>query len=328
MRPSPAGKSNFKDSPHNMGKRVELKQSGVVFKADDHTYYLPDKEKFLSGITDVITRQLFPDSYAGVFEEVLAKAADYGNKVHSSIERFDSLWENDGTLEVADYIRLCQENSLSHQASEYTVTDNENYASNIDKVFRTGDASFILADLKTYGAMTSEKLEYCRWQLSIYGYLFELQNKGARVEKLLILHIRNKPKKDGSFDHIANIIEVKRIPAEICMELLECDLKGESFKNPYSIPESVAKKEDMIRSLTAVKKQCEEKLNAIKLSILETMASAGVKTWETDTMRLTRKESSVRLSFNLAAYRKDNPKFDPSPYMKSSVVSESLTITL
>ena len=51
-------------------KRIELKQCGVVFNPENHSYYLPEKDKYLSGITGLLERQLFPDTYAGVPEAV------------------------------------------------------------------------------------------------------------------------------------------------------------------------------------------------------------------------------------------------------------------
>ena len=125
-------------------KRIQLKESGVLFNEEEHSYFLPDKNKFLSGITDLLQRQLFPNLHDGIDEAILARAAAYGKEVHKSCEDFDSEWINDGTQEVADYISLCQENQRTHEASEYLVSDFENYASMIDKVYRTGDDSFTL----------------------------------------------------------------------------------------------------------------------------------------------------------------------------------------
>ena len=179
----------------------------------------------------MLQRQLFPDEFDGVPEEAIQQAALYGTEVHESIEQFDSFWTNDGTQEVADYIDICTTNGLIHERSEYTVTDGMNWASNIDKVFRRGDSTFDLADLKNYGTMTPEKQEKARWQLSIYAYLFETLNPNATVGKLYIIHLRNKLKKDGTTDHIANLIEVDRIPSEVCKKLLDTDLAGEIFEN-------------------------------------------------------------------------------------------------
>ncbi len=119
-------------------------------------------------------------------------------------------------------------------------------------------------------------------------FIFELQNKGAKVGNLFILHIRNKPKQDGTFDHIRNIMPVERIPGDICKELLYTDLQGKQFVNPYSIPEKYREQENYIRRLIQTKNETEARLSEIKSEILEDMESKGVKTWDTGTMRLTR----------------------------------------
>ena len=308
-------------------KRIELVDSGVIFNPENHTYEL--NGNYLSGITDLLQRQLFPNEYANVPKAILQQAALYGNSVHLSCQDFDSRWYNDGTQEVQDYIQLCQEHSLTHEASEYTVTDFENYASNIDKVFRVTDNTFDLADLKTYGKMTPEKLEKARWQLSIYAYFFELQNKKAKTRNLYILHIRNKQKKDGSFDHISQIIPVKSIPSEICKELLDADLKGEQFQSPYSIPKEISSQEQRIRELILTKDAIDEELNGIKSQILTEMETRNVKTWITDGgIKLTRKLPTTRTSLNLTSLKEAHPEIDFDSYMRKSQVSGSLTIAI
>ena len=306
--------------------RIELTDSGVLFNKEFHEYWLRDKQ--LSGITGMLQRQLFPDEFEGIPDNLLLEAARYGTEVHESIELFDSSWVNDGTREVQDYISLCNENGLVHERSEYTVTDGENWASNIDKVYRMSDDTFSLGDIKTYGTMTSEKFEKARWQLSIYAYFFELQNKGAKVEKLFIIHLRNREKTDGTFDHKAEILQVERIPNEICKELLDADLQGKQFANPYSIPEKYKEQESYIRQLIQTKNEVEARLSEIKSEILEDMERIGARTWETETMKLTRKMPSVRISFNAAKFKEDHPDIDFTPYERTSNVSGSLLIAV
>ena len=307
--------------------RIELVDSGVNFNPYDHTYEL--NGNYLSGITDLLQRQLFPDEYANIPKAILQQAALYGNSVHLSCQDFDSKWYNDGTQEVQDYIELCTTHNLTHEASEYTVTDYSNYASNIDKVFRISDNTFDLADLKTYGKMTPEKLEKARWQLSIYAYLFELQNKKAKTRNLFILHIRNKQKKDGTFDHISALIPVKRIPSEICKELLDTDLRGEQFQSPYSIPHEISSQEQRIRELILTKDAIDEELNGIKSQILTEMETRNVKTWITDGgIRLTRKLPTTRTSLNLTLLKEAHPEIDYDQYMRESQVSGSLSIAV
>lgn len=309
-----------------MNKTIQLNDSGVLFNREEHTYEL--NGKFLSGITEMLQRQLFPDEFDGVPEEAIQQAAHYGTEVHESIEQFDSFWTNDGTQEVADYIDICTTNGLIHERSEYTVTDGMNWASNIDKVFRKSETVFDIADVKTYGTMTPEKQEKARWQLSIYAYLFETLNPNATVGKLYIIHLRNKLKKDGATDHIANLIEVDRIPSEVCKKLLDTDLAGEIFENPYDIPADIAEQEDEIRNLIQTKKEVEERLNELKANILSRMEAMQARSWSTENMKLTRKLPSIRSSFDLNRFKGDHPEFDYDAYMKTSTVGSSLLISI
>ena len=306
--------------------RVKLKDSGVLFDEENHTYLLGDK--YLSGITGMLQRQMYSNEFEGIPKDVIDAAAQYGTDVHHSCEDFDFSWINDGTQEVQDYIKICKENNLTHECSEYTVTDGSDWASRIDKVYRVSDDTFDIGDIKTYGVMTADKLAKAKWQLSIYAYLFELQNKKAKVNRLFIIHLRNKQKKDGTFDHISEIIFINRIPSEICMDLLATDLRGEQFANPYDIPEEISSQETEIRELMETKSAVEERLATIKADILSKMESLDVRTWATQTMRLTRKLPSTRASFNAALFKQEHPDLDYAPYERVSQVASSLTITI
>ena len=64
-------------------KKLQLTKSEVVFNQEAHTYHLGDKE--LKGVTGMLSAMLFKDKYAGISEDVLAKAAAYGSGVHEAI---------------------------------------------------------------------------------------------------------------------------------------------------------------------------------------------------------------------------------------------------
>lgn len=306
--------------------RIELTQSGVIFNEELHEYWLNDKQ--LSGITEALRKQLHPNMYSSIPKRILEQAAQYGTSVHKSIEEFQKNWVNNGTQEVQDFIQLCKDNSLVHEASEYTVSDNKNWASNIDQVFRTGDDTFSLADIKTYSKMTAEKLELARYQLSCYAYFFEMQNKKAKVDRLFIIHLRNKTMKSGKVEHISELIPIERIPTDICKELLDCELRGEQFKNPFAVPEEIAFQISRVKELIERKNEAEEELAAIKANILTSMEFLDVKTWVMNNVRLTRKLPTTRTSLNLAMLKTDHPEIDYGLYERVSNVSGSLAIAI
>lgn len=306
--------------------RIELKPSDVIFDEEKHEYWLNGQQ--LQGITEPIKQMLHPDLYAGIPLSIIRKAGEYGKAVHHDIYDFDHNFINSGTVEVQDYISLCKAHGLVHEASEYTVTDGKHFASNIDKIYRVSDDTVSIGDIKTYGVLTPEKQELARYQLSTYAWMLQLQNPKLKIDRLFILHIRNKVTASGKVEHIAGIVFLNRVPSFICEELLECYLNGTAFMNPYDIPSDIASEGTHIRELIETKERVETELNDIKKRIYSTMETMDVKTWITDDgLRLTRKLPTQRSSFNLALFKQENPTIEFESYMKVSTVAGSLLIT-
>lgn len=220
---------------------------------------------------------------------------------------------------------------MSIEACEYNVSDLEHWASNIDIVVRVSDNElFDLYDIKTYSnsKLTKTQLLKAKFQLSIYAMLFEGQNKGAKVRNLGIIHICCKIKRDGSENHISEILPIDRIPNDVCQNLLDCELQGTQFQNPYDIPKDVASKVNRIKKLIQTKKECEEELNAIKKDVLETMLFLDVKSWKGENITFSRIEETQRSSFDLVAFKKAYPDLPYDSYIKTSRVAGSLKIAV
>lgn len=159
-------------------KKIELKQSGVIFNEVDHTYTFLGS--LLSGVTSLLHRTLFASKYRGISAEVLAKAAAYGHNIHEQIELVDTLGVVSQTPAVQAYLQMKADLKLTTLANEYLVSDEQYIASSIDIVFD----DLTLADIKTTSRLD---MEYLSWQLSMYAYLFELQNAGLKVPRLLAI---------------------------------------------------------------------------------------------------------------------------------------------
>lgn len=304
--------------------RIELINNGVVFLEEPHEYWLGDKQLF--GITQAIQRQVAGQEYDGCPEYLIKRAGEYGTSVHKSIERLINDFEHDGTVETEDFRVLTQD--LNIEASEYNVSDMEYYASNIDLVCRLTDTEFTLHDVKTYSnaKLTKAQMTKARYQLSCYAYMFELQNKGAKVKELFVIHLCNKTKKDGSINHIAELVPIERIPSDICKALLDADRNGQQFNNPYELPKEVEKKCKRIIKLIQTKKEAEEELTHIKKEILETMLFLDVDNWKGDGITFSRTAETTRSSFDLAAFKKKYPDLPYDDFIKKSNVAGSLKI--
>lgn len=201
----------------------KLKKSKVVFYPATHTYVTPDG-RMLDGITGMISRQLFSSKYDGVDEETMRNAAERGSFIHSVCELVDSLNIEHESPEAMGYKELKDTYGLRHEESEYLVSDNVHFASCIDKVYRDGESTFTLADIKTTYKLDKE---YVRWQLSIYAYLFERQNPGAKVLHLYAIWLRGERHE---------LVEVERIPDDVVVSLMEHEVGGEQFRHSCKYP--------------------------------------------------------------------------------------------
>lgn len=295
---------------------MKLIKSQVIFNPDEHTYMLGDKE--LSGITSVISRQLFPNKYRDVPEDVLKKAAERGTMIHSICELVDDMGISHDSDEAQGYKELKDDWGLRYECSEYLVSDDEHYASCIDKVYRENETDFTLGDIKTTYVLDKESV---RWQLSIYAYLFELQNPGCKAVRLIGIWLRGK-------NH--EIVEVERIPSEVVVNLLKCDSEGRQFVNPYSIspvtlPDEYRKMERTIQEIVSQAKYWSDKKKEIADAVMMSMVEAGEYNWEGDIISFTRKKDTIRKDFDKKAFEKDYPDLY-NKYLKEIPVVGSVTL--
>lgn len=316
-----------------METNFNLKESPVVFDHEHHTYKLNGHE--LSGVTPIIA-WLFPDTYKGIPQSVLDQAADYGTTIHEKCELYDSmgiLSEMDGTSIIHDYIKMMADANLHVAMSEYLVSDERYVASKIDKVFMDGS----IGDIKTTSKVHMVNVQV---QLSIYAYLYELQNKGKKVNKLWLIWL---PKEQYGMPELR---EVPRIPAEVCAHvvelynesqgLLSAALNAIAALSPYLAYEPERKRVEgevpeaytsVIDELIMVKKQLDvlsEREKDLRTMLLAGMQGVNEDKWSNDLIQISRRAASERESVDAKALKMKMPEVYES-FKKVTKVAESLT---
>ncbi len=295
---------------------IKLQQSGVVFTPEDHRYFLDGKE--LKGITRMLHRQVFPDLYRDVPQFVLDRAAERGTMVHESIELLDCGFEpKESTPELNNYKKIKHDNGLLTLENEYLVTDNENFASAIDLVLTNGE-EIILADIKTTSVLNKE---YVRWQLSIYAYLFELQNSDLEVSKLFAIWLRGDK---------SEYAEVERIDTEIIKDLLQCEVDGRQFVNPLTktdaeVPVAIKNAEYSVYTLVTQLKELNEKKKQLSEGLLKLMQENDVKSYKGQYITLSRKAASQREDVDKKKLKEQYPDIYEA-CVKTTEIKESLQI--
>jgi len=295
--------------------KIDLKESRVVFNEEEHTYHLDGKQ--LKGITGVITKHLFPDKYSGVPASVLSRRAAFGSDFHSDMEIYINL----GIESSTDIFRVFKENygDLKFAASEYIVTDGMDFASPIDAV---GDDA-VIYDFKT---STKPDLEYWKWQLTVYRYLFYLQN-GYEPAGYRVLWI-NKDLKH-------KLYEIEPYPMEAAEKLLDAERNGVLFDqsefagdlSPMSDTRLAAlyDVELCIANLETQLKEMKRKEDEMKAALIEVFAEHNVKTYDTDLLKITLKDAYTRKSVDSALLKERHPEvYDEC--LKESTVKASIVI--
>lgn len=339
---------------------IELIKSPVEFNEELHRYALGDKR--LMGITGLIHSVLelgvYPDANDFVKNTAIPRAGQYGSSVHKAIELYDdlgikqTLYPNtfgdedwDVSSELESYIRHRQ--GFAPLANEYTVSDNFQYASQIDNVWmRESTGGIWLADTKTnnlnyypldgygipnYFANHEDGLkEYLSWQLSVYAMLFERQNPCLKVEGLCANWLR---KEDAAFW----IIERK--PDEAVLELLKA-VWYESFdgsivyehpdrailhpqlgKHPISDAVGIIP-EDMIAYVTKLLKQkqhIDAELDRLKPLMKSAMEQRGLKSWDGGLFKTTLGADTERKTFDTKRFEKEHPELAAQYFIKKPV---------
>lgn len=307
----------------------DLVQSGVVFNEDDHTYTLNGKR--LRGITGMIKEQLFPDMYKDVPQYVLNKAAKMGSSIHKSCQLYDEVLFDDGTPQVSVYAKLLKESGYHHVGSEYIVTDGSDFASPIDKVLANAADELALGDIKSVNKMDDEAKKYVAWQLSIYKWLFELQNfPDLKVGKLFCIWLP----KNEIFLEKACMFEVPYMGDEAVAGLLACARRGEQYVVPTSlqnreqnVPVLAQDAIDMLVKAEAMVKKWQQRYDDIKTAAMESMKKYGVKSWDCEQLKMTYVPEGSSQRFDSAAFKKDHPDLY-AQYMKETKTKESIRITI
>ena len=173
-------------------KKITLNASMVTFFEESHQYFIGEKE--LKGVTGTLIKKAFPDTYKNIPESVLMKAAERGGLIHNTFETFCSIFDADikqypnPTEELLAFHSMLVAYDLHYVASEYLVTDGENFASAIDGIFADNEGNIYLADYKTTATLHYDNVSL---QLSIYAKWFEEQNPDLKVKEIVCMWFKN-----------------------------------------------------------------------------------------------------------------------------------------
>lgn len=293
-------------------KKITLNVPKVTFIEESHQYFIGKKE--LKGVTGTLIKKAFPDTYKNIPESVLKKAAERGGLIHNTFETFCSIFDADikkypnPTEELQAFHSMLVSYGLHYVASEYLVTDGENFASAIDGVFADDEGNIYLVDYKTTATLHYDNVSL---QLSIYAKWFEEQNPDLKVKEIVCMWFKNGQSKFQPLPRVADYQIDDLINAYLADDT--------DYQYKVEVPEQFSALEQEYRLITARMDALKIKQDDVKEQIMKMMEANKQKSIKTQFASYSYVESTTKRTLDTKLFKEKYP----NAYEKLTKVSIS-----
>lgn len=301
-------------------KKISLNVPKVTFIEETHQYFIGKKE--LKGVTGTLIKKAFPDTYKNIPESVLKKAAERGGLVHNTFETFCSIFDADikqypnPTEELLAFHSMLVLFGLHYVASEYLVTDGENFASAIDGVFADEEGNIYLVDYKTTATLHYDNVSL---QLSIYAKWFEEQNPDLKVKEIVCMWFKNGQSKFQPLPRVADY-QIDDLIAAYLADDAEYQYKVE-------VPEQFSALEQEFRLITARVDALKIKQDELKEKIMKMMEDNKQKSVKTQFASYSYVAATTKKTFDTKLFKDKEPDHYEH-YLKETTTKPSIRIKL
>lgn len=281
-------------------KKITLNVPRVTFIEESHQYFIGKKE--LKGVTGTLIKKAFPDTYKNIPESVLKKAAERGGLVHNTFETFCSIFDADikqypnPTEELQAFHSMLVAYDLHYVASEYLVTDGENFASAIDGIFADNEGNIYLVDYKTTATLHYDNVSL---QLSIYAKWFEEQNPDLKVKEIVCMWFKNGQSKFQPLPRVADWQIDDLINAYLANDA--------EYQYKVEVPEQFSALEQEYRLITARMDALKIKQDDVKEQIMKMMEANKQKSIKTNIGSYSYVESTTKRTLDTKLFKEKYP---------------------
>lgn len=281
-------------------KKITLNVPRVTFIEESHQYFIGKKE--LKGVTGTLIKKAFPDTYKNIPESVLMKAAERGGLIHNTFETFCSIFDADlkqypnPTEELLAFHSMLVAYDLHYVASEYLVTDGENFASAIDGIFADKEGNIYLVDYKTTATLHYDNVSL---QLSIYAKWFEEQNPDLKVKEIVCMWFKNGQSKFQPLPRVADYQIDDLINAYLADDT--------DYQYKVEVPEQFSALEQEYRLVTARMDALKIKQDDLKEQMMKMMEANKQKSIKTNIGSYSYVESTTKRTLDMKLFKEKYP---------------------
>jgi hypothetical protein len=293
-------------------KKITLNVPKVTFIEESHQYFIGKKE--LKGVTGTLIKKAFPDTYKNIPESVLMKAAERGGLIHNTFETFCSIFDADlkqypnPTEELLAFHSMLVAYDLHYVASEYLVTDGENFASAIDGIFADKEGNIYLVDYKTTATLHYDNVSL---QLSIYAKWFEEQNPDLKVKEIVCMWFKNGQSKFQPLPRVADYQIDDLINAYLADDT--------EYQYKVEVPEQFSALEQEYRLVSARMDALKIKQDDLKEQMMKMMEANKQKSIKTNIGSYSYVDSTTKRTLDMKLFKEKYP----NAYEKLTKVSIS-----
>ena len=293
-------------------KKITLNVPRVTFIEESHQYFIGKKE--LKGVTGTLIKKAFPDTYKNIPESVLMKAAERGGLIHNTFETFCSIFDADlkqypnPTEELLAFHSMLVAYDLHYVASEYLVTDGENFASAIDGIFSDSEGNIYLVDYKTTATLHYDNVSL---QLSIYAKWFEEKNPDLKVKEIVCMWFKNGQSKFQPLPRVADYQIDDLINAYLADDA--------EYQYKVEVPEQFSALEQEYRLVSARMDALKIKQDDLKEQMMKMMEANKQKSIKTNIGSYSYVESTTKRTLDMKLFKEKYP----NAYEKLTKVSIS-----
>lgn len=301
-------------------KKISLNVPKVTFIEETHQYFIGKKE--LKGVTGTLIKKAFPDTYKNIPESVLKKAAERGGLIHNTFETFCSIFDADikqypnPTEELQAFHSMLVAYDLHYVASEYLVTDGENFASAIDGIFADNEGNIYLVDYKTTATLHYDNVSL---QLSIYAKWFEEQNPDLKVKEIVCMWFKNGQSKFQPLPRVADYQIDDLINAYLADDA--------EYQYKVEVPEQFSALEQEFRLITARVDALKIKQDELKEKIMKMMEDNKQKSVKTQFASYSYVAATTKKTFDTKLFKDTEPDHYEH-YLKETTTKPSIRIKL
>lgn len=301
-------------------KKITLAEPKVTFIEESHQYFLGKKE--LKGVTGTLIKKAFPDTYKNIHDYVLMKAAERGGLIHNTFETFCSIFDADinkypnPTEELQAFYDMLVSYGLHYIASEYLVTDGENFASAIDGIFADNEGNIYLVDYKTTATLHYDNVSL---QLSIYAKWFEEQNPDLKVKEIVCMWFKNGQSKFQPLPRVADYQIDDLINAYLANDT--------DYQYKVEVPEQFSALEQEYRLITARIDAMKIVQDDLKEKIMKMMEANKQKSIKTNIGTYSYVAATTKKTFDTKLFKDTEPEHYEF-YLKDTTTKPSIRIKL